>query len=177
MDIGIGQPITLIDVVKKIFSSWPAYQLAVQHGAGGPDTAAKDKWLAEEVTTYIASNKEPLDAFSLTEWLDDILDHEFNLYAEDDSTTAFSQLFLRASVCFRTNNAADLKVLWDAVPGKTSANIQPKAGEEDSSEDDGEGSGDDDDDDEPMDTDDAPSKSKKGPRFVEEDDGWTSVKR
>uniref|UniRef100_A0A914PGG2 Pre-rRNA-processing protein TSR2 homolog n=1 Tax=Panagrolaimus davidi TaxID=227884 RepID=A0A914PGG2_9BILA len=174
MDIGIGKPITLSDFVKRVFRSWPGYQMAIKHQLGGSSTNEIHEWLCEVTTEYVEQTPQ-LDRDTLAEWLDQIFDNEFQLILDDNSTDVFSNVILRGAKLLREGNVEEMKKQWDAL--KEEGGQISKAEEDSSSS----GSDNEDDDgndnqDEPMEED-KPAKQPKASRFVEGDDGWTQVCR
>uniref|UniRef100_A0AC34GVE3 Pre-rRNA-processing protein TSR2 homolog n=1 Tax=Panagrolaimus sp. ES5 TaxID=591445 RepID=A0AC34GVE3_9BILA len=175
MDIGIGKPITLSDFVKRVFRSWPGYQLAIKHQLGGSSTNEIHEWLCQVTTEYVEKTPQ-LDRDTLAEWLDQIFDNEFGLVLDDNSTDVFSNVILRGAKLLRQGPAEEMKKQWDALKEEEEGGqISKAAGEEESSsESDGEDDGGNDNEDEPMEED-KPAKQPKPSRFVEGDDGWTQI--
>uniref|UniRef100_A0A914Y5D5 Pre-rRNA-processing protein TSR2 homolog n=1 Tax=Panagrolaimus superbus TaxID=310955 RepID=A0A914Y5D5_9BILA len=169
MDIGIGKPVTVSDFVKRVFRSWPGYQLAIKHQLGGSTTNEIHEWLCQVTTEYVEKSPQ-LDRDTLAEWLDQIFDNEFGLVLDDNSTDVFSNVILRGAKLLREGPAEEMKKQWDALKEEGGQISKADGAEESSSESDG----DNDDEDEPMEED-KPAKQPKGSRFVEGDDGWTQV--
>ncbi|KAI1730037.1 pre-rRNA-processing protein TSR2 domain-containing protein [Ditylenchus destructor] len=98
------------DVVQRVLSSWKAYQAAVHDELGGPKTAEKDAWLGEVLTQHLIDIHESkdkslaTDVDDLSDWIDDILDEEFNLIVEDGTIESASNALLRASALLHQQN-------------------------------------------------------------------------
>ena len=176
MDIGIGKPITLLDFVKRVFNSWPGYQLAIQHQLAGSNTAEVHAWLCQ-ITSEYAEQSPSLTRDTLAEWLEEIFDNEFGLILDDNSADVFANVIINGAKHLRQGAVEEMRKQWDSLK-ETGGQISKAEGQESSSDSEGEddaGDGNGDHEDEPMEED-KPSK-QKGPKFVEGDDGWTQVCR
>ena len=70
--------------VDAIFKNWTALQLAVSQGAGGPQSKAIADWMADAVVQWFGENQN-LEAYEVTEFLENIVNQEFNLIVDDGS--------------------------------------------------------------------------------------------
>lgn len=75
--------------VNAIFADWTALQLAVQQGAAGPQSADIAKWMVDAVVQWFSENKN-LQPFEVEDFLDRIVDQEFNLVIDDGSVIEIS---------------------------------------------------------------------------------------
>lgn len=77
--------------VDAIFKNWTGLQLAVRQGAAGPYSSAKGSWLVDATVQWFSENKN-LEVYEVEEFLEDILNQEFNLIVEDGSVNEVSKL-------------------------------------------------------------------------------------
>lgn len=77
--------------VDAIFQNWTALQLAVKQGAAGPHSQAVAAWMVDATVQWFSENKN-LEFYEVEEFLEDILNQEFNLIVEDGSVTETSKL-------------------------------------------------------------------------------------
>ena len=77
--------------VDAIFQNWTALQLAAKQGAAGPQSSAVASWMVDATVQWFFENKN-LEFFEVEEFLEDILNQEFNLIVEDGSVTEVSKL-------------------------------------------------------------------------------------
>ncbi|CAF5059035.1 unnamed protein product [Rotaria sp. Silwood1] len=92
--------LTIIPIIRSVFSRWTALQLAVIHSMGGPETQAKYEAFIEAFGEYLTRNIRSLSSTSINEnniqeYLDEILDEEFNTVIDDGSSYELAQLFIR----------------------------------------------------------------------------------
>lgn len=71
--------------VDAIFKNWTALQLAVSQGAGGTQSNAIADWMVDAVVQWFKEN-ENLAPYEVTEFLEQIINQEFNLIVDDGST-------------------------------------------------------------------------------------------
>ncbi|CAF3207861.1 unnamed protein product [Rotaria socialis] len=90
---------TLLPIVRSVFSRWTALQIAVSHSMGGHDSEAKYEAFIEAFGQYLVRNVRSSSISSLEqeiqEYLDEILDEEFNTILDDGSSGELSKLFIR----------------------------------------------------------------------------------
>ena len=77
--------------VDAIFKNWTGLQLAVRQGAAGPHSSAKGSWLVDATVQWFSENRN-LEVYEVEEFLEDILNQEFNLLVEDGSVNEVSKL-------------------------------------------------------------------------------------
>ncbi|CAF2060602.1 unnamed protein product [Rotaria magnacalcarata] len=90
---------TLLPIVRSVFSRWTALQIAVSHSMGGHDSEAKYEAFIDAFGQYLVRNvRSPSISSSeqeIQEYLDEILDEEFNTILDDGSSGELSKLFIR----------------------------------------------------------------------------------
>ncbi|CAF3381361.1 unnamed protein product [Rotaria socialis] len=89
-----------VPIIRSVFSRWTALQIAVTHSMGGPDSEAKYEAFIDAFGQYLTRNVRSASSMSLNEndiqeYLDEVLDEEFNTVLDDDSSRELSQLFVR----------------------------------------------------------------------------------
>jgi len=70
---------------------WPALQIAVQNGWGGPDSAQKRTWIASVIVDTFEVQPTPPDAEYIEEMLLQIMDDEFETIVEDGSSESVAK--------------------------------------------------------------------------------------
>jgi len=70
---------------------WPALQIAVQNGWGGPDSAQKRMWIASVIVDTFEEQPTPPDAEYIEEMLLQIMDDEFETIVEDGSSESVAK--------------------------------------------------------------------------------------
>uniref|UniRef100_A0A915ECM8 Pre-rRNA-processing protein TSR2 homolog n=1 Tax=Ditylenchus dipsaci TaxID=166011 RepID=A0A915ECM8_9BILA len=84
------------ELVRGVLDEWTSYQLAVQDQLGGSRTSDKDKWLGDVLAQYLTDcDNKSMDSNELADWLDDILDEEFNLIVEDGSLEMVAEKLIK----------------------------------------------------------------------------------
>ncbi|CAF0774860.1 unnamed protein product [Adineta ricciae] len=171
---------TLLPIIRSVFSRWTALQLAVDHSMGGPNSQAKYEAFIDAFGQHLVRNVRPTLSVSsmeqdLQEYLDEVLDEEFNTVLDDGSSAELAQLFIRYIQLIQQGRLADvqqelqLQQATVAPAARMSVRNQP----EDSSSSEGE---DDDDNDFDMREESTTTESKSQSMDVDED-GWTTVHR
>ncbi|CAF2632926.1 unnamed protein product [Rotaria sp. Silwood2] len=91
--------LTIVPIIRSVFSRWTALQLAVIHSMGGSETQAKYEAFIEAFGEYltrnIRSSSMSTNENNIQEYLDEILDEEFNTVLDDGSSYELAQLFVR----------------------------------------------------------------------------------
>jgi pre-rRNA-processing protein TSR2 len=91
--------LTIDPIIRSIFSRWTALQLAVTHSMGGSESEIKYEAFigafGEYLTRNIRSSSISVDESDIQEYLDEILDEEFNTVLDDGSSHELAQLFVR----------------------------------------------------------------------------------
>ena len=105
---------TLVPIVQSVFSRWTALQLAVAHSMGGPESDAKYQAFIDAFAQYLFRNVRPSISMSsmeqdIQEYLDEILDEEFNTVLDDGSSQELAQLFLRYMQWIHQGKLADVQ--------------------------------------------------------------------
>jgi len=95
--------------VEAIFKNWTALQMAVKQGSAGPQSQAIASWLVEATVQWFSENKN-LEVFEVEEYLEDILNHEFNLVVDDGSVKETGKL-----VCEYYNICTDSNITAESV--------------------------------------------------------------
>ncbi|RUS89597.1 hypothetical protein EGW08_002615, partial [Elysia chlorotica] len=85
------QPSIFGVALTRILDSWTALQLAVQQGFGGPESAEKAQWMVHAIETWFNEN-EGLETYEVEEFLENVLNTEFDLLLEDNSTQEIARL-------------------------------------------------------------------------------------
>ena len=173
---------TLLPIIRSVFSRWTALQLAVDHSMGGPNSQAKYEAFIDAFGQHLIRNVRPTLSVSsmeqdLQEYLDEVLDEEFNTVLDDGSSAELAQLFIRYIQLIQQGKLADvqqelqLQQATTAPAARMSVRNQTEGGESSSSE--GEDDGENDFD---MREESATTESKSQSMDVDED-GWTTVHR
>jgi pre-rRNA-processing protein TSR2 len=177
---------TLVPIIRSVFSRWTALQLAVAHSMGGSESEAKYEAFIEAFGQYLARNVRPSLSVSaieqdIQEYLDEILDEEFNTVLDDGSSHELAQLFIRYIELIQQGKLADVQQELQ-VQNTTTPAIQMSVRNENeddssssSSDDDGENNNNNRDDNE-MREEQSINESKSQAMDVDED-GWVTVRR
>ena len=171
----------LVPIIRSVFSRWTALQLAVDHGMGGSDSQVKYEAFIDAFGQHLSRNVRPSLSVSsmeqdIQEYLDEILDEEFNTVLDDGSSTELAQLFIRYIQLIHQGKLADvqqeLQVQHAAAPAvQMSVRTKTEDGSSSSSEDDG-------DDDEPeMSEEPSTTTESKSQAMDVDEDGWMTVHR
>ncbi|XP_067119160.1 pre-rRNA-processing protein TSR2 homolog [Centruroides vittatus] len=78
--------------IKNVLKNWTALQMAIEHGMGGPESHAKELWLADVIEEFFNKNDNLLPE-EVEEYIEDILSYEFNTIADDGSVLEVSKKF------------------------------------------------------------------------------------
>ena len=70
---------------------WPALQIAIQNGWGGPDSAQKRTWIASVIVNTFEEQPTPPDAEYIEEMLLQIMDDEFETIVDDESAESVAK--------------------------------------------------------------------------------------
>jgi pre-rRNA-processing protein TSR2 len=167
---------TLVPIIRSVFSRWTALQLAVSHSMGGLESEAKYEAFIEAFAQYLKRNIQPSISSmegDIQEYLDEILDEEFNTVLDDGSSTELAQLFIRYIQLIQQGKLADVQQELQLQHSMTPAiqmSVRNKNEDESSSS-----SGDDEDENE-MREEQSTNESKSQAMDVDEE-GWTTVHR
>lgn len=169
-----------------IFLRWTALQLGVQNEWGGMHSAQKGQELLQDVIDWFYNTKDP-EMFDLQELLEEALQLDFNIQAEDDSPYQVARLLVNmhnqvaagdfSYVQQMRQQAAAQQAAAAAAASQRAPNGLPEADDDSSSD---EGSDDEDDamdaeGGEDMEMDDAAAAQPQGP--VVDEDGFQVVQR
>lgn len=181
---------TLVPIIQSVFSRWTALQLAVAHSMGGPESDAKYRAFIDAFAQYLIRNVRPSLSISsmeqdIQEYLDEILDEEFNTILDDGSSQELAQLLLRYIQLIHQGKLADVQQELQAQQNATPAvNMSVRNGNDD---DDGSSSSSGEDEDDPIDNEmreegESPqatstSNESKSQSMDVDEDGWTTVHR
>ncbi|KAH7101184.1 Pre-rRNA-processing protein TSR2-domain-containing protein [Auriculariales sp. MPI-PUGE-AT-0066] len=166
--------------VIAILSAWPVMRLAVEESWGGPDSAAKRRWLAGAVVDEFQSPSDGQmpDAPYIEEMLLQVMQDEFEVDLDDDSgadvAKQITQLWSSGDVQKSTVEA--LEAAEQKAKSKRIVAQRAPGEDDDSSDEDDDADGDD-----AMDNDEAPqlvaSTSTQREEPEVDDDGFTVVKK
>ena len=173
----------LSPIIRSVFSRWTALQLAVSHSMGGPETEAKYEAFIEAFSQHLVRNLQPSVSASsieqdIQDYLDEILDEEFNTVLDDGSSLELAQLFTRYIQMIQQGKLAEVQheiQMQQAAARPVEMSIRNREGDEASSSTDSES---DDGDQEEMREEPATNSSDTKPQSMDVDeDGWTTVHR
>lgn len=71
--------------------------MAIEQGMGGPEAREKEDWMADVIANYCKDEGSSLDQYNLEEYVETIIDNEFDTILEDGSIP----LFARRIIAFR----------------------------------------------------------------------------
>ncbi|CAF0880361.1 unnamed protein product [Adineta steineri] len=172
----------LVPIIRSVFSRWTALQLAVSHSMGGPESEAKYEAFIEAFGQHLIRNIRPSLSISsmeqdIQEYLDEILDEEFNTVLDDGSSTELSQVFVRYIQLIQQGKLADVQQelqLQHSVTPAMQMSVRNKTEDDGSSS----SSSDDNDDGDDDDMKEEPSTNEPKSQAMDVDeDGWTTVHR
>jgi hypothetical protein len=86
---------TILPIIRSVFSRWTALQLSVNHSMGGSESEVKYEAFIEAFGEYLTKNIRSLNESDIQEYLDEILDEEFNTVLDDDSSREPIQMSIR----------------------------------------------------------------------------------
>jgi pre-rRNA-processing protein TSR2 len=88
---------TILPIIRSVFSRWTALQLAVTHSMGGPESETKYEAFIEVFGEYLTRTIRSSSAIEneIQEYLDEVLDEEFNTVLDDGSSLELAKLFIR----------------------------------------------------------------------------------
>eukprot|EP00088_Acartia_fossae_P070868 TRINITY_DN958_c0_g1_i2.p1 TRINITY_DN958_c0_g1~~TRINITY_DN958_c0_g1_i2.p1 ORF type:complete len:171 (+),score=30.65 TRINITY_DN958_c0_g1_i2:43-555(+) len=97
--------------IQAIFRNWSGLQFAVQQGAGGADSKAKEAWFMQATETWFYENQDLLPC-EVADFLDNIIQDEFDLRMEDGSLEEVASVLCEYySLCCTRNEAAIVEKL------------------------------------------------------------------
>jgi pre-rRNA-processing protein TSR2 len=145
---------------------------------GGPESEAKYEAFIETFAQYLIRNVRPSISISsmeqdIQEYLDEILDEEFNTVLDDGSSQELAQLFIRYIQLIQQGKLADVQQELQAYQTTTAIQMSVRNENEDDSS---SSSEDDDENDNEMKEEPSANESKSQAMDVDEE-GWTTVHR
>lgn len=94
-----------VAAVKMSLAEWPALQLAIDQGMGGDVPREKEEWMADTaIPHFFTENCGLIDRTELCEYIEKIMDDEFDTAVEDGTTST-----LVAKICHYNNLIRDGK--------------------------------------------------------------------
>ncbi|XP_059163978.1 pre-rRNA-processing protein TSR2 homolog [Physella acuta] len=103
------------NAVSQLLNSWKALQLAVEHGFGGAESREKAKWLIYAIETWFTEN-EGIETFEVEDFLEDVLNTEFDLILEDNSVPEISRLLCLYYRLCQENKQEELQERLQMLP-------------------------------------------------------------
>ncbi|CAF0799772.1 unnamed protein product [Rotaria sp. Silwood1] len=176
---------TLLPIIRSVFSKWTALQLSVSHSMGGPQSQAKYEAFIEAFGQYLIRNVRPSLTISaleqdIQEYLDEILDEEFNTILDDGSSNELAKLFIRYIQLIQEGKLADVQQELQLQQSTTPA-IQMSVRND--NENDSSSSEEDDDDDNERNNEireeeeEEPMNETKSQAMDVDEEGWVTVRR
>lgn len=172
---------TLVPIIQSVFSRWTALQLAVAHSMGGSESEAKYGAFIEAFAQYLIRNVRPSLSISsieqdIQEYLDEILDEEFNTVLDDGSSQELAQLFIRYIQLIHQGKLADVQQELQAHQATAPA-IQMSVRNENDDDSSSSSSSEGDQRDDEMREEPSASNGSKSQAMDVDGDGWTTVHR
>ncbi len=155
--------ITILPIIRSIFSRWTALQLAVTHSMGGSESEVKYEAFIEAFGEYLTRTIRPssTNESDIQEYLDEVLDEEFNTVLDDGSSSELAQLFGRYIHLILQGKLTEVEQELQ-LQQSTSASIQMSIRNENNDDD--------------SSSSEEEEKSNKQSMDIDED-GWTTVHR
>ncbi|XP_077293683.1 pre-rRNA-processing protein TSR2 homolog [Arctopsyche grandis] len=101
--------------VERVFNSWTALQLAVEHGMGGQNGRNTAMEVMNYMTEYCCAN-DRLDPHDLCVVLDELMDEEFETWCQDNSTQEVANLLSRYIQLCRSNMQDQMNLEVSQLP-------------------------------------------------------------
>uniref|UniRef100_A0A0N5C5X1 Pre-rRNA-processing protein TSR2 homolog n=1 Tax=Strongyloides papillosus TaxID=174720 RepID=A0A0N5C5X1_STREA len=167
----------LDEYVDKLFKVWDIIDFIKTRNCGGDETKEKIEWFKEVCVEY-ASDKDNTDAMEFTDWIETILNDEFNILLEEDSGVILATKILKYSDALRKNDEKLASEMAEhavkTLKERKSDSQSKRQVEGDSDDEDGSTDGS---SDEEMEVDEGKEKKERQPKQVTDDDGWTTIQR
>ena len=96
-------------------------QLAVNQGAGGPQSEAIATWMVEATVQWFAENKD-LETYEVEDFLADVVHQEFNVLVEDGSVAEISQMICEFYKLSMAGNHCEFRNRLQKIPQKCDLN-------------------------------------------------------
>ncbi|CAL1534563.1 unnamed protein product [Lymnaea stagnalis] len=103
------------NAVSQILNSWTALQLAVEHGFGGSESLEKAKWMVYAIETWFTENVG-VESDEVEDFLEDVLNTEFDLIVEDNSVHEISRLLCLYYRLCQDNKLEELQERLKSLP-------------------------------------------------------------
>lgn len=105
---------SLVPVIQSVFSRWTALQLAVSQSMGGAESEPKYEAFIETFAEFLIRNTRSMSSISvleseIQEFLDDVLDDEFNTLLDDGSSSELAHVFVRYVQLIQQGKLADVQ--------------------------------------------------------------------
>ena len=170
---------TLNSIIRSVFSRWTALQLAVSHSMGGLQTEEKYEAFIDAFTQYLMRNARPNISLSsleqnIQEYLEEVMDEEFNTELDDGSSIELSKLIVRYFQMIQEGKLAEVNQelqIQQATASSLQSSVRTKTNDMESSS-----SESDDGEDEEM-LEEQPTQQTKPQSMDVDEDGWTTVHR
>lgn len=168
---------TITPIIRTVFSRWTALRIAVSHSFGGPESEAKYEAFIDAFGEYLVKNIRPsgisLNETDIQEYLDEVLDEEFDTILDDDSSRELSLLFIRFVNLILQGKLSDIQQelqLQQSMVSSMSMSMQNANGDDDDSSSSDESEPD-------MIEEEAEIEKPKTQSMDVDEDGWTTVHR
>ncbi|KAK6176515.1 hypothetical protein SNE40_014783 [Patella caerulea] len=112
-----------------IFKSWTALQLAVSHGFGGAYSQEKAEWLVFATETWFSENSR-IETYECEEFLEDVLNQEFDLIIEDGSLSEIAKKICRFYQLYKEKKYDEIKEYIRTLPVAQVNNCQKAESDE-----------------------------------------------
>eukprot|EP00088_Acartia_fossae_P012549 TRINITY_DN16469_c0_g1_i1.p1 TRINITY_DN16469_c0_g1~~TRINITY_DN16469_c0_g1_i1.p1 ORF type:complete len:170 (-),score=47.43 TRINITY_DN16469_c0_g1_i1:44-553(-) len=101
--------------IEAIFRNWSGLQFAVQQGAGGPESKAKESWFISATEAWFYENQDLLPC-EVADFLDSVIQNEFDLQMEDGSLEEVGDLLCQYFTLCTTAEEATILQRLRALP-------------------------------------------------------------
>lgn len=81
----------LLAIIRNEIKSWSSLQVAIEQGMGGPAAREKEEWMVDVIANYCKDEGSSLDQYELEEYVETIIDNEFDTIIEDGSLSIFAR--------------------------------------------------------------------------------------
>jgi len=163
----------LIPIIRSVFSRWTGLQLAVTHEMGGHESQAKYEAFIEAFGDFLTRNSRSTAVIEcdIQQYLEEILDEEFNTELDDGSSHELAQLFHRYLQMIAQGKLNEIQNELTAQQNNDSGIQMSVRNENDDSSSESEDSDDD------MITEEPETEKPKKPSMETDEDGWTTIHR
>ena len=83
--------LALVNAIRDEIKAWSSLQVAIEQGMGGPEAREKEEWMVGVIANYCKDEGSSLDQYDLQEYVETIIDNEFDTIIEDGSISLFSR--------------------------------------------------------------------------------------